>query len=89
MTTIDPRLTEINIDKLITQVGIPYITHNDISDEEIEEYIKHKIKQRIYNVNACCCYTNTYNLFRMATILKEIQINRFNYNYCKKYLYVS
>lgn len=80
-TTIDKRLTEINIDELITQIGVPF---DDISDEEIKECINNKIfleTQCIYNKNTFCYYTKTYHLLRIATIVNEIQNNRYNYNY--------
>ena len=81
MTTIDTRLTEINIDELISQVGVPF---NDISDKSIEECIKHNIflaTHCIYNNNAFSYDTQTYHLLRIATIVNEIQTDKYNYNY--------
>jgi len=91
MTTIDNRLTEINIDELISQVGVPF---NNISDTSIEECIKHKIflaPHCIYNNNAFSYDTHTYHAFsydthtyhllRIATIVNEIQTDKYNYNY--------
>ena len=81
MATIDKRLTEINIDELISQNGVPF---NDISDEEIKECINNQIfleTHCIYNGNTFCYYTKTYHLLRIATIVNEIQNNRYDYNY--------
>ena len=86
MTTIDKCLTEINIDELITQVGIPF---KSIPDKEIEECINDKIflaTHCIYNGNKYYYttklqYTKEYDLLRIATIVNEIQTNAYNYNY--------
>lgn len=80
-TPIDTCLTEINIDELIHQIGVPF---RDISDAEIKECVDHNIflnTQCIYNGNAFCYDTKTYHLLRIATIVNEIQHNRYNYNY--------
>lgn len=82
MTSIDKHLTEIDIDELIRQVGIPFC--NIISDEEIETCVKNKIflaTHCIYNGNVFYYNTTTYHLLRIATIVNELQHNRYDYNY--------
>lgn len=84
--TINKRLTEININELITQVAVPF---KSISDKEIEECINNKIflaTRCIYNGDnyyypTNLQYTKEYHLLRIATIVNEIQINTYNYNY--------
>lgn len=86
MTTIDKRLTEINIDELIDQIGVPF---ESISNEDIEECINNKIflathciyKGNKYYYPAKIQYTKEYHLLKIATIVNEIQTNAYNYNY--------
>lgn len=81
-TNIDKRLTEVNIYKLINRVGLPFY---DISDEEIKECINNQIfleTPYIYDIKGSFCrHPKTYHLSRIATIVNEIQNNRYDYNY--------
>ena len=79
--SINEHLTEIDINELVLQVGIPF---NYITDDEISQCIQNKIfleTQCIYNGNMFYYNTKTYHLLRIATIINEIQNNRYNYNY--------
>ena len=66
-------MTEIDINELIEQIGIPF---SRISDEEIKDCVANKIflaTHCIYNGNTFQYHTKTYNLLRIATIVNEIQ----------------
>ena len=80
---INKRLTEINIDELITQIGVPF---PDVFDEEIEECINNKIflaTHCIYNgkFSSKLQHTKEYRLLKIATIVMEIQNNTYDCNY--------
>lgn len=82
-TKVDPSLTEINIDKLASQVG----NYQGITDEEIEHCLNFKVffaTECIYNGNGVNKYINAekmYHILRTATIVNEIQKGTYNYNY--------
>ncbi len=84
MCEIDSRLTEININELVNQVGVPL---NYISDEEIAKCLNEKIfltTNCIYN-KSCDIFSykndHTFDLIKITTIVNEINNNTYNYNY--------
>lgn len=80
---IDKRLTEINIIELVEQIGIPF---NNISDNDIDECLKEKVflaTECIYD-GSSWKYSHrnaTYDLFRIVTIVNELNNNTYDYNY--------
>ena len=81
---IDKRLTELNIIKLIDDIGIPF---EDISDEDINNCIQQKVlltTNSIYNGSKDnYSYKNNkiFDLLKISTIVNEINNNTYNYNY--------
>ncbi len=78
---IDKSLTEIDINELVSQIGVPF---SSISDKAIELCIKNKQFlpiQYIYDVNLLIYRTKLQHTLRIATIVNEIQNNTYNYNY--------
>jgi hypothetical protein len=81
---IDKRLTEINIFKLISDIGIPF---EDISDEDINKCLQQKVlltTNSIYNASMDnYSYKNNkiFDLLKISTIVNEIKNNTYNYNY--------
>lgn len=81
---IDKRLTELNIFKLINNIGIPF---EDISDEDINKCLQQNIlltTNSIYNSSMDdYSYKNNkiFDLLKISTIVNEINNNTYNYNY--------
>lgn len=81
---IDQRLTEINIFKLIDDIGIPF---ENISDEDINKCLQQNVlltTNSIYNSSKDnYSYKNNkiFDLLKISTIVNEIKNNRYNYNY--------
>ena len=81
---IDKRLTEINIFKLINDIGIPF---EDISDEDINKCLQQNVlltTNSIYNKSMDnYSYKNNkiFDLLKISTIVNEINNNTYNYNY--------
>lgn len=81
---IDKRLTMVDINKLVADTGIPFA---DISDKEIENCLLQNIfltTNAIYN-SSKDTYSRSenkmYNILKIATIINEIKLNSYNYNY--------
>jgi hypothetical protein len=81
---IDKRLAEINIIKLINDIGIPF---EDITDEDISKCLEQKVlltTNSIYNKSEdIYSYKNNkiFDLLKISTIVNEINNNTYNYNY--------
>lgn len=81
---IDKRLTEINIIKLIDDIGIPF---EEIIDEDINKCLHQNVLLTInciYNAsNDSYSYKNNkiFDLLKISTIVNEITNNNYNYNY--------
>lgn len=81
---IDKRLTKVEISKLIDDIGVPF---EHITAEEIDACVKQNILltvNAIYNgSNDSFSYKNdkTYDLLKIATIVKEINAGTYNMNY--------
>jgi hypothetical protein len=81
---IDKRLTELNIFKLINNIGIPF---EDISDEDINKCLQQNIlltTNSIYNGSKDdYSYKNNkiFDMLKISTIVNEINNNTYNYNY--------
>ena len=81
---IDKRLTEINIIKLIDDIGIPF---EEITDEDINKCLQQNVlltTNCIYNKsNDSYSYKNNkiFDLLKISTIINEINNCNYNYNY--------
>lgn len=81
---IDKRLTEINIIKLIDDIGIPF---EEITDEDINKCLQQNVlltTNCIYNKsNDSYSYKNNkiFDVLKISTIVNEINNNNYNYNY--------
>lgn len=81
---IDKRLSEINIIKLIGDIGIPF---EEITDEDINKCLHQNVlltTKCIYNASKdSYSYTNNkiFDLLKISTIVNEINNNNYNYNY--------
>ena len=81
---IDKKLSEINISKLIDDVGLPF---RNITDEEIELCLQQNIlltTNSIYsksNDNFSYKGNKIFDLLKITTIVNEIQNNTYDYNY--------
>ena len=81
---IDKRLTELDIFKLINDIGIPF---EDITNEDINKCLQQNVlltTNSIYNGSRDnYSYKNNkiFDLLKISTIVNEINNNTYNYNY--------
>ena len=81
---IDKKLTEINIVKLIDNIGIPF---EEIIDEDINKCLQQNVLLTttcIYNASKdSYSYKDNkiFDLLKISTIVNEINNNNYNYNY--------
>jgi hypothetical protein len=84
-SVIDKTLTEIDIFKLIDDIGIPF--EEDVSDEDIDNCLEQNIlltPNSIYNGSRDkYSYRNNeiFDVLKISTIVNEIKNNTYNYNF--------